>query len=105
MVFEHTGGVTFNGSLRSLKLGGRLVTCGATTKPKVEIDIRQLFAKHLSIIGNTMGTLNAMIPILQHAESGQFRPVLDDVLPLSEAKQAQLRLIERAQFGKIVLTP
>jgi NADPH:quinone reductase-like Zn-dependent oxidoreductase len=105
VVFEHTGGVTFPGSLRSLKIGGRLVTCGATTKPKVEIDIRLLFAKHLKIIGNTMGTLSAMVPILQHAASGCFRPVLDDVLPLGDAKQAQQRLIDRAQFGKIVLKP
>lgn len=105
VVFEHTGGDTFPGSLRSLAVGGRLITCGATTKPKVEIDIRLLFARHLSIIGNTMGSLNAMIPILQRANEGAFRPVLDQVLPLEDAMEAQRRLINRQQFGKIVLTP
>jgi len=105
VVFEHTGGETFPGSLKCLAIGGRLVTCGATTKPKVEIDIRLLFARHLSIIGNTMGSLNAMIPILQNANKGDFKPVLDQVLLLEDAVEAQRRLINRQQFGKIVLTP
>ena len=105
VVFEHTGGDTFPGSLKSLAIGGRLVTCGATTNPKVEIDIRLIFARHLSIIGNTMGSLNAMIPILENANQGLFRPVLDQVRPLEEAAQAQQSLINREQFGKIVLTP
>ena len=105
IVFEHTGGDTFVGSLKSLAIGGRLVTCGATTQPKTQIDIRLIFARHLQIIGNTMGALSAMIPILENAAKGAFKPVLDDVLPLSQAKQAQQRLIDRAQFGKIVLKP
>lgn len=105
VVFEHTGGATFNDSIRSLAVGGRVVTCGATSKPTAEIDIRYLFARHITIIGNTMGSLAAMIPILRHAEAGAFRPVLDRVLPLAEARAAHQVLEERAQFGKVVLTP
>jgi NADPH:quinone reductase-like Zn-dependent oxidoreductase len=105
IVFEHTGGDTFNDSLLSLATGGKLVTCGATSKPTVEIDIRYLFARHVSIIGNTMGSLAAMIPILEHVCAGKLRPVLDRVLPLEKAREAHEVLRERAQFGKVVLTP
>jgi NADPH:quinone reductase-like Zn-dependent oxidoreductase len=105
IVFEHTGGDTFDGSLRSLAIGGRLITCGATSRPTAEIDIRRLFSRHLSIIGNTMGSLAAMIPILEEAKQGRFRPVVDRVLGLGEARAAQEALLERAQFGKIVLVP
>lgn len=105
VVFEHTGGDTFDGSLRSLAVGGTLVTCGATSKPTAEIDIRRLFARHLSIVGHTMGSLGAMIPILDLAAQGRFVPVLDRVLPLAEAREAHRVLAGREQFGKVVLTP
>lgn len=105
VVFEHTGGDTFDGSIRALAVGGTLVTCGATTKPVTEIDIRKLFTRHLSIVGHTMGSLAAMIPILEHAAAGRFVPVLDRVLPLSEAREAHRVLLGREQFGKVVLTP
>ncbi|MCK6551360.1 zinc-binding dehydrogenase [Myxococcota bacterium] len=105
VVFEHTGGETFNDSLLSLCVGGKLVTCGATSKFNADIDIRQLFAKHLEIIGHTMGSLAAMIPILEHAAAGRIKPVLDRVLPLDQAQQAHHVLLDRAQFGKVVLTP
>ena len=103
LVFEHVGGKTFAGSLRSLTVGGRLVTCGATSAPTAEVDIRVLFAKHLSIIGNTMGSLSAMLPIIQHAERGVFQPVLDTVMPLEDAVRGHEHLANRAQFGKVVL--
>lgn len=105
VVVEHTGGDTFADSLLSLATGGTLVTCGATSRPNTEIDIRHLFARHLTIAGQTMGSLAAMIPILTHAESGKFRPVLDRVIALEDARQAHEVLLDRAQFGKVVLRP
>lgn len=105
LVVEHTGGATFNDSLLSLRTGGTLVTCGATHKPIVEVDIRHLFTRHLSILGHTMGSLAAMIPILAHVEAGRLAPVLDRVLPLAEARRAQEILLDRVQFGKVVLEP
>jgi NADPH:quinone reductase-like Zn-dependent oxidoreductase len=105
LVFEHTGGETFDGSIRSLRIGGRLVTCGATTKPIAEVDIRRLFQRQITIHGHTMGSLAAMVPILERASKGLLKPVLDRVLPLSEAKEAHRILGERAQFGKVVLVP
>lgn len=105
VVFEHTGGETFDGSIRSLAVGGRLVTCGATTKPVTELDLRRLFARQLTLLGNTMSSLSAMIPVLEQATAGRFKPVLDRVLPLEKARDAHAVLAERGQFGKVVLVP
>lgn len=105
IVVEHTGGTVLSDSVLSLATGGRIVTCGATAKPTAEIDIRYLFSRHLSIIGNTMGSLAAMFPILDYASVGKLRPVLDRTMPLERAKDAQRLLLERAQFGKVVLEP
>jgi NADPH:quinone reductase-like Zn-dependent oxidoreductase len=105
IVIEHTGGDTFGASLLCLATGGILVTCGATAKPKVEIDIRHLFTRHLTIAGHTMGALASMIPILANAEAGKLRPVLDRVMALEDARKAHEVLLDRAQFGKVVLRP
>ncbi len=105
VVVEHVGGETFEKSLLTLEIGGRLVTCGASAQPMVTVDIRRLFVRHLSIIGNTMGSLAAMIPIVENAERGAFRPVLDRALPLADAKLAHELLESRGQIGKVVLVP
>ncbi len=105
VVFEHVGKKTWTGSLASLAQGGRLVTCGATTGPEVPVDLRFLFYRKLSILGSTMGGKGTLFPILRHVEAGRLRPVLDRVLPLEKAVEAQALLHDRAQFGKVVLVP
>ncbi len=105
VVFEHVGGDTFDGSLRCLAVGGTVITCGATTKPVVEIDLRRLFARQYAIVGHTMGSLAAMLPILEHAGAGRLKPVLDRVMPLGDAREAHRVLMDRGQFGKVVLCP
>jgi NADPH:quinone reductase-like Zn-dependent oxidoreductase len=105
LVIEHVGGDVFRDSLKALAVGGRLVTCGATSGPKAQIDIRAVFWRHLSIIGSTMGSLGSMVALVQHAEAGRLRPVLDSVLPLEAAPEAHRRLAARDHFGKLVLTP
>ncbi len=103
VAFEHIGKATWAGSLSSLRPGGRLVTCGATTGYDVGIDLRHVFYKRLSILGSTMGSKGSLFDILQLVEAGKLRPVLDRALPLADAAQAHELLAERAQFGKIVL--
>lgn len=103
IVVEHVGEATWDRSVRSLATGGRLVTCGATTGARAAIDLRHLFARQLSLLGSYMGTfaeLRAASPLLFEA---RVRPVVDRVFPLDEAAQAQRRLEEKSQFGKIVL--
>ena len=103
IVFEHTGAATWDGSVRSLAKGGRLVTCGATTGHEVSVNLRLLFFKSLSLLGSTMGSRAELIDILQHAESGALRPVVDRVLPLDQVQEAHRLINRREQFGKIVL--
>jgi NADPH:quinone reductase-like Zn-dependent oxidoreductase len=103
IVVEHVGEATWDRSVRSLATGGRLVTCGATTGPRAAIDLRHLFARQLSLLGSYMGAfaeLRAASPLLF---DGHVRPVVDRVFPLKEAAQAQGRLEQKGQFGKIVL--
>jgi NADPH:quinone reductase-like Zn-dependent oxidoreductase len=104
IVFEHVGAATFEESIRSLRYGGKLVTCGATSGPETKLDIRQLFAKQLSFLGSYMGTLADLHDVLKHVLRGQLKPVVDSTYPLAEARAAHERLENGQQFGKIVLT-
>ena len=105
IVVEHVGEKTFSGSLRSLAKGGRVVTCGATTGPKLEADLRPLFFKSLSILGSTMGSRGELMHVVDLVGKGLLRPVVDRVLPMSEVRAAHEAMAKREQFGKIVLVP
>jgi NADPH:quinone reductase-like Zn-dependent oxidoreductase len=96
-------GTTFMQSLRSLRKGGRLLTVGNSGAPKFEIDNRYMFAKHLSIIGSTMGTLKDFNEVMDLIVAGRLRPILDSRFPLKDAAIAQERLWKNENFGKITL--
>jgi len=104
LVFEHTGATTWPGSILSLKKGGRLVTCGATSGFDARTDLRHVFYRHLTILGSMMGSKADLLAAMKFIESGQLRAVVDRVLPLAEARQAHQLMEDRAQFGKLVLT-
>ncbi len=103
VVFEHTGAATWPGSIASLKTNGRLVTCGATSGYAAETDIRQVFYRHLTILGSFMGSKAELLEAMKFIESGKIRAVVDQVLPLAEARRAHELMEDRAQFGKLVL--
>jgi NADPH:quinone reductase-like Zn-dependent oxidoreductase len=105
VVFEHVGGDTFEKSLNCLPYGGRLVTCGATAGSKVNLDLRVLFYKRLSLLGSTMGSKGDLFRILRLVEEGRLKPVLDRTLPLEQAAAGHERLERRQQFGNVVLIP
>ena len=105
IVVEHVGQATWERSVRSLARCGRLVTCGATTGPAGTVDIAHLFARQLSLLGCYMGRKPELIEAAQLFFEGKLTPVVDEVLPLSEARSAHERLESGRQFGKIVLTP
>ncbi|MFT7464332.1 MAG: NADPH:quinone reductase-like Zn-dependent oxidoreductase [Pseudohongiellaceae bacterium] len=104
IVFEHVGEATIAGSLRCLARGGRVITCGATTGPKLEIDLRHLFFKNLSVLGSTMGSRGDLRHIVELMGSGALHPVIDRVLPLTEVAAAHEAMASREQFGRIILT-
>jgi len=103
IIFEHLGEKTWDDSIKSLATGGRLVTCGATTGYRAVTDLRYLFSKNLKIFGNIMGSKSEVLRITEFFKSGRFRPVIDRVLPLAEARAAHRILAKREQFGKVVL--
>ncbi len=105
VVFEHTGAATWSGSIVSLKKGGRLVTCGATSGFDARTDLRQVFYRHLTILGSMMGSKAELLAAMKFIESGQIRAVVDRTLPLDDARKAHELMEDRAQFGKLVLMP
>lgn len=105
VVVEHVGTATWEKSLASLARNGRLVTCGATTGYDARIDLRHLFYKHLNVLGSFMGRHSELVELLPFFETGKLRPVVDRVLPLEAAADAHRLMSDRAQFGKLVLTP
>ena len=105
IVVEHVGLATWDESLRSLKSGGTLVTCGATTGPAVGLDLRHLFARQLKLLGSYMGTMAELHEVLGHVFAGRLKPVLDRTFPLSELRAAHEYLEKSQMFGKVVVNP
>ena len=103
VVFEHVGTATWEQSILSLAIGGRLVTCGATTGFAAQLDLRYLFARQLSLLGSYMGSRAELYTVLKLVGEKRLHPVIDRVFPLAEAVQAHRRMEQREQFGKIVL--
>lgn len=105
VVVEHVGAATWEQSLKALAWRGRLVTCGATTGHDVRVNLRHLFFKAQSLLGSTMGSKADFHRVVGLVAQGKLRPVIDSVIPLSQAQDAHRRLGERSVFGRIVLTP
>src|SRR5271166_1302950 len=105
IVFEHVGTATWADSIRSLKYGGTLVTCGATTGFDASLDLRVLFARQLSFHGSYMGAMGELDEVLKHVFAGKLKPVVDRTFPLSETRAAHEYLASSEQFGKVVVMP
>ncbi len=103
LIFEHIGPDTWEKNLQCLAKGGRMVVCGATSGPKVTLEIRFLFMKQHSIIGCYMGSKKELLDVLNLVELGRLKPVIDSIFPLKEAASAQQKMLNRENFGKIVL--
>lgn len=105
IVFEHIGEAVWKDSLRSMARNGRLVTCGATSGPQVNLDLRFFFMRQITVTGAYMGGRDELLEVVKLVERRELRPVVDTVMPLRETRAAQRRMAEREQFGKIVLQP
>src|SRR5664280_332559 len=103
VIFEHIGPETWPKNLLCLARLGRMVTCGATSGPQATVDIRYIYSRQLSVIGCFMGGRRELIEVLRLVEAGKLRPIVDRVFPLKEAAAAQQYMLDRKNFGKIVL--
>lgn len=104
IVVEHVGAATWEESMKSLKPGGTIVTCGATTGPNAAFDLRFVFSRQLSFLGSYMGTMGELHEVLRHVFAGRLKPVVDRTFPLQEARAAHEYMEASRMFGKIVLT-
>jgi NADPH:quinone reductase-like Zn-dependent oxidoreductase len=102
-VVENVGEATWADSLRCLAKGGRIVTCGGTSGPKLVTDVRPLFWHQFTILGSTMGNAAEYREIVRQLGEGRLRPILDDEFPLTRAREAFERLASGTQQGKIVV--
>ncbi len=105
VVLDSVGEAVWEGCLRSLGIGGRLITCGGTAGPKVASDVRLIFWKQLSILGSTMGPPDEFRRVMGLVFEGHLEPVIHSVLPLEEARKAHELLESGEVFGKLVVVP
>jgi len=103
VVVDSVGEATWEESLRVLAKGGRLVTCGATSGPKVVTDLRRVFWNHYTIMGSTMGSASEYREVVRQLGAGRLRPIVDRVYGLIEARAAFERLARGEQLGKVVV--
>jgi NADPH:quinone reductase-like Zn-dependent oxidoreductase len=103
LALDSVGAATWQHTLRALKPGGRVVTCGATTGSDIALDLPRVFYRQLSIIGSTSGTRAETLRMLSLMNAAQLRPVIDSVYPFERIRDA----FERAQapdvFGNVVI--
>ena len=105
IVVDYVGADTWVRSLRSARRGGRVLTCGATTGFEPQTDLRQIFFRQVQVLGSTMGSHREFLEVMKCIFRGQLKPVVDRVLPLSDAAKGHQLIEERAIFGKVVLRP
>ena len=103
VVVDSVGQACWQDSLRALRRGGRLVTCGATSGPMVSIDLRRLFWHQWSLLGSTLGSRREYAEVVALAHEGRLWPVVDRTVPLAEGRAAFARLERGEQFGKLVI--
>ncbi len=103
VVIESVGPATWEQSVRSLRPGGRLVVCGGTSGPKVELNLPRLFFKQIEIVGSTMGSYEEFDQVSALVAQG-LAIRIDRTFPLTGYAEALARLEQGEQLGKIVLT-
>ena len=104
-VIEHVGGDVFAASIKAVRSGGRIVTCGATAGFHPAIDLRHIFFRQIEVLGSTMGSKADLLAVLGHIAAGRLEPIVDRVLPLAGAADGHRVLERREAFGRVVLEP
>ena len=103
-VVETVGEATWSHSLRALEPGGVIVVAGATSGMNPPADLARVFFKQLRIVGSTMGTRDELVKLVRMLGATGVRPLIDDVMPMTEARTAFERMVDGEVFGKLVLT-
>lgn len=105
VVVDYLGADTWPGSIRALRHGGRLVTCGASTGFLAETDLRYVWARELNVLGSDGWARPDLLALVGHVERGELAPEIHAVYPLSRAREAVADVEERRAIGKVVVVP
>lgn len=105
VVVNYTGGETWVRSLKTLRHGGRLLTCGATIGFDPPTDIRYIWRKEMDIRGSDGWRRSDLMSLINAVGSGVIKPIIDKVLPLEETAEGHRLLEEREVFGKVIIQP
>lgn len=103
IVIDNVGTKTFNTSIRLLKSGGRLITCGATSGSQTEINLANIFWKQLEIKGSTMANQAEFQAVMRLIFEGKLNPIIDNIFPFEKVRDAEDYLNKGKQFGKVLL--
>jgi alcohol dehydrogenase len=105
VVVNFTGGETWAPSLRCAKMGGRVLTCGATAGFDPKTDLRYIWTGELDVRGSDGWRREDLVTVLEEVRAGRLHPVIDRVLPLDRAAEGIALLESRSVFGKVVVEP
>jgi acryloyl-coenzyme A reductase len=105
VALDLVGAPTFNGALRSLKPGGRIVVVGNITVERLEVNPGYLIMRDLTVSGSSGATRAELAEVLQWVAEGKLRPIVAERRPLVEARAAQEKLTQRGVLGRQVLIP
>jgi len=104
-VIETVGKATWSHSIRALRPGGRIVTSGTTSGPDLDdAELTRIFFLQLSVVGSTMGTRDELAGLVSMLDATGVRPLVDRVLPMTDAREGFAAMLGGEQFGKIVFT-
>jgi NADPH:quinone reductase-like Zn-dependent oxidoreductase len=103
-VFDSVGAATWAHSLRCVRPGGTIVTCGATSGDAPSAELSRVFFQQLRVIGSTMGTRQELLELLNFMVVSGVRPIIDRALPLASAREGFEALASGDAFGKVVFT-
>lgn len=104
-VMETVGEATWAHSLKSLRPGGTVVVSGATSGATPSADLQRVFFLQLTVVGSTMGTRDELRRLLQLCATRGVRPLIDSVLPMTDAADGVARMVAGDVVGKVVLVP
>jgi NADPH:quinone reductase-like Zn-dependent oxidoreductase len=103
MIVDNVGQATLNSSIRACRIGGRILIVGGTSGFQVDLNVAQLFSRHISLVGSTMGPHRDYMAFMNQVFAGNISAVIGERLPLHDVRQAQQILEDNVVFGKVVL--
>lgn len=103
-VIDSVGEATLDHSIKSCRPGGRVVLCGATSGATAKLVLARVYFTQVDVLGSTMGNRGELAGLLDFLVATGARPVIDTVLPLSQAREGFAKMVDGSLFGKVVLT-